>query len=43
MGEPDRDAGAGRYWKIRTAAELIKLGAWFLWKYLRDGSPMDPR
>lgn len=41
MGEPDRDPGAGRYWKVRTAVELVKLGGWIIWEYLRHG-PSGP-
>lgn len=42
MGEPNRDPCTSRYWTIRTAAELVKLGVWILWQCLRHDSPTGP-
>jgi hypothetical protein len=42
MGEPDRDSGSGRYWKIRTTFEFVKLGVWVIWQCLRHDGPTSP-
>lgn len=44
MGDPQqrRDDGSARYWKLRTALELLKAGVWLVFQWLRTGGPFGP-
>lgn len=37
-----RDDGSSRYWRLRTALELVKAGLWVAFQWVRTGGPFGP-